>query len=274
MSCLGTQKHHHEHRTLLGNMLMSRAISICQEALDSRLACLSPALHAVLAALMASRAVLRYALLCCFHAADATFPTPPAAAGRPHHAYSSTQKPPAHAEGCRKVVQERVLNEMLGSIQDPTGGGWKVLVLDSVTTRILSSAMRMSDILEAGGKIRDDGMGSAAAGNTEGRCVWRWQHDSSACVRVCRCHLARPVRTMVMVWRVLHRGVVNLHPVVAGCQQSHIGVASNAMYVAHPYASIFVQGKPKRKRHRAPLFCWLQACRWWRILKSAGSRCR
>lgn len=54
------------------------------------------------------------------------------------------------AEGCRKVVQERVLHEMLGSIQDPTGGGWKVLVLDSTTTRILSSAMRMSDILEAG----------------------------------------------------------------------------------------------------------------------------
>jgi syntaxin-binding protein 1 len=56
-----------------------------------------------------------------------------------------------HVEGCRKVVQDRVLNEMLGSIQDPTGGGWKVLVLDSTTTRILSAAMRMSDILEAGG---------------------------------------------------------------------------------------------------------------------------
>jgi syntaxin-binding protein 1 len=39
---------------------------------------------------------------------------------------------------------------MLGSIQDTTGGGWKVLVLDSTTTRILSAAMRMSDILEAG----------------------------------------------------------------------------------------------------------------------------
>jgi hypothetical protein len=49
------------------------------------------------------------------------------------------------------VVQERVLNEMLGGIQDSTGGGWKVLILDSTTTRILSSAMRMSDILEAGG---------------------------------------------------------------------------------------------------------------------------
>jgi syntaxin-binding protein 1 len=41
---------------------------------------------------------------------------------------------------------------MLGGIQDSTGGGWKVLVLDSTTTRILSAAMRMSDILEAGGQ--------------------------------------------------------------------------------------------------------------------------
>lgn len=56
------------------------------------------------------------------------------------------------AEGCRKVVHDRVLNEMLGGIQDSTGGGWKVLVLDSTTTRILSAAMRMSDILEAGGQ--------------------------------------------------------------------------------------------------------------------------
>jgi hypothetical protein len=54
------------------------------------------------------------------------------------------------AEGCRKVVHDRVINEMLGGIQDSTGGGWKVLVLDSTTTRILSAAMRMSDILEAG----------------------------------------------------------------------------------------------------------------------------
>lgn len=59
-------------------------------------------------------------------------------------------------EGCRKVVQDRVLNEMLGSIQDTTGGGWKVLVLDSTTTRILSAAMRMSDILEAGVSVVED----------------------------------------------------------------------------------------------------------------------
>lgn len=69
----------------------------------------------------------------------------------------------APAEGCRKVVQERVLNEMLGSIQDPTGGGWKALVLDSTTTRILSSAMRMSDILEAGDAAQGTPSSSRAA---------------------------------------------------------------------------------------------------------------
>lgn len=41
------------------------------------------------------------------------------------------------------------MKDMLGSIQDPTAGGWRVLVLDELTTRILSSAIRMSDILEA-----------------------------------------------------------------------------------------------------------------------------
>lgn len=61
------------------------------------------------------------------------------------------------AAGCRKVVQERVLNEMLGGIQDTTGGGWKVLILDSVTTRILSSAMRMSDIMDAGAQQHTHG---------------------------------------------------------------------------------------------------------------------
>ncbi|MEW5299817.1 MAG: hypothetical protein WDW36_002793 [Sanguina aurantia] len=52
-------------------------------------------------------------------------------------------------ESCRKAVKERLMKDMLGSIQDPTAGGWRVLVLDELTTRILSSAVRMSDILEA-----------------------------------------------------------------------------------------------------------------------------
>ncbi len=54
------------------------------------------------------------------------------------------------AEGCRKVVRERVLSDMLGTVVDSVGGGWKVLIMDSFTTRITSSALRMSDILDAG----------------------------------------------------------------------------------------------------------------------------
>ncbi len=38
----------------------------------------------------------------------------------------------------RKAVQGRILNEMLGSIKDTTGGGWKVLILDDVTTRCVA----------------------------------------------------------------------------------------------------------------------------------------
>ena len=32
-------------------------------------------------------------------------------------------------------MRDRILNEMLGSIMDGTGGGWKALVLDPATTR-------------------------------------------------------------------------------------------------------------------------------------------
>ena len=43
---------------------------------------------------------------------------------------------PAPAESSlRKAVQDRILQEMLGSVTDSTGGGWKVLILDDVTTR-------------------------------------------------------------------------------------------------------------------------------------------
>ncbi len=35
----------------------------------------------------------------------------------------------------RKAVQDRILSEMLGSVKDKTGGGWKVLILDDVTTK-------------------------------------------------------------------------------------------------------------------------------------------
>lgn len=43
-----------------------------------------------------------------------------------------------------------MLGEMLGSVNDSTGGGWKVLVMDAFTTKITSAAVRMSDILDAG----------------------------------------------------------------------------------------------------------------------------
>ncbi len=58
---------------------------------------------------------------------------------------------PAADGSIRRAVRDRLLGEMLGSVNDPIGGGWKVLVLDEVTTRIMSSAVKMSDILDTGG---------------------------------------------------------------------------------------------------------------------------
>jgi len=45
---------------------------------------------------------------------------------------------------------------MLGSISDTTGGGWKVLVVDDTTTKVLSSALKMSDILDAQVSVVED----------------------------------------------------------------------------------------------------------------------
>eukprot|EP00195_Chlamydomonas_chlamydogama_P015339 CAMPEP_0202894092 /NCGR_PEP_ID=MMETSP1392-20130828/3544_1 /ASSEMBLY_ACC=CAM_ASM_000868 /TAXON_ID=225041 /ORGANISM="Chlamydomonas chlamydogama, Strain SAG 11-48b" /LENGTH=527 /DNA_ID=CAMNT_0049578655 /DNA_START=122 /DNA_END=1701 /DNA_ORIENTATION=- len=60
---------------------------------------------------------------------------------------------------CRNAIKERVLKDMLGSIK---GSRWKVLILDDVTTKVLSSSMRMSDIqehnvslVESIGKVRE-----------------------------------------------------------------------------------------------------------------------
>ncbi len=39
------------------------------------------------------------------------------------------------AEGITKAVAQRVITDMLGSIQDTAGGGWKVLLLDEFTTK-------------------------------------------------------------------------------------------------------------------------------------------
>eukprot|EP00879_Flechtneria_rotunda_P003010 GHRR01003228.1.p1 GENE.GHRR01003228.1~~GHRR01003228.1.p1 ORF type:complete len:663 (+),score=201.56 GHRR01003228.1:278-2266(+) len=59
-------------------------------------------------------------------------------------------------ETCRRLVRERVLKEMLGTVVDSVGGGWKVLVMDALTTRIVSSALRMSDILDTGVSVVED----------------------------------------------------------------------------------------------------------------------
>jgi len=52
--------------------------------------------------------------------------------------------------GLRKAVRDRLLVEMLSGVQDPAGAGWKVLVMDGVTTRVMSTALKMSDLQEAG----------------------------------------------------------------------------------------------------------------------------
>lgn len=44
------------------------------------------------------------------------------------------------------LIRDRLLKDVLGSIQDNTAGGWRILILDDFTTRIMSSTCKMSDI--------------------------------------------------------------------------------------------------------------------------------
>jgi syntaxin-binding protein 1 len=39
---------------------------------------------------------------------------------------------------------------MLGSVRDQSGGVWSVLVLDAVTTKVMSRVCRISDIMDFG----------------------------------------------------------------------------------------------------------------------------
>ena len=44
------------------------------------------------------------------------------------------------------LIQE----EMLGSVRESGGGEWSVLVMDEITTRVMSSSCRISDVLDYG----------------------------------------------------------------------------------------------------------------------------
>ncbi|GIL82467.1 hypothetical protein Vretimale_11867 [Volvox reticuliferus] len=59
-------------------------------------------------------------------------------------------------ESCRKAVKERILSDMLGSVVDSAGSGWKVLILDEFTTLVLSCTLRMSDILDCNVSVVED----------------------------------------------------------------------------------------------------------------------
>ena len=50
----------------------------------------------------------------------------------------------------RALTRRRILDDMLGKVSAQGGGEWKVLVLDPVTVRVVSSSCGMSDLTGAG----------------------------------------------------------------------------------------------------------------------------
>ncbi|KAK9863038.1 hypothetical protein WJX84_002658, partial [Apatococcus fuscideae] len=50
----------------------------------------------------------------------------------------------------KKIVRTRLLDEMLGQAKQAGAADWSVLVLDATTTRVMSAACRISEILDYG----------------------------------------------------------------------------------------------------------------------------
>ena len=56
-----------------------------------------------------------------------------------------------HSAGvCVPAMLSLVQDEMLGSVKDSGGAEWSVLVMDDVTTRVMSHSCRISDVLDFG----------------------------------------------------------------------------------------------------------------------------
>ncbi|PSC68723.1 SM Sec1-family [Micractinium conductrix] len=55
-----------------------------------------------------------------------------------------------------EATRVRLLDEMLGSVRDQAGGAWCVLVMDSVTTKVLSNVAGVSDVMDFGVSLVED----------------------------------------------------------------------------------------------------------------------
>ncbi|KAL4443933.1 hypothetical protein ABPG75_011670 [Micractinium tetrahymenae] len=54
------------------------------------------------------------------------------------------------------LTRVRLLDEMLGSVRDQAGGAWCVLVMDAVTTKVLSNVAGVSDVMDYGVSLVED----------------------------------------------------------------------------------------------------------------------
>ncbi|XBI98325.1 hypothetical protein VPH35_018576 [Triticum aestivum] len=56
----------------------------------------------------------------------------------------------------REITRDRLLNEMLRSTRQNKGSPWKVLIMDKLTVKIMSSSCKMGDITEQGVSLVED----------------------------------------------------------------------------------------------------------------------
>jgi len=72
---------------------------------------------------------------------------------------------------------------MLSSVKAAGGAEWSVLIMDAVTTRVMSSACRISDILDYG------------AGNADYKMAAVMRTELRGCASACRQPSAMPATT-------------------------------------------------------------------------------
>ncbi|EMS45373.1 putative protein transport Sec1a [Triticum urartu] len=68
----------------------------------------------------------------------------------------STDSDSSRGGSFREITRDRLLNEMLRSTRQNKGSPWKVLIMDKLTVKIMSSSCKMGDITEQGVSLVED----------------------------------------------------------------------------------------------------------------------
>lgn len=176
-------------------------------------------------------------------------------------------------------------DEMLGSVRDQAGGSWCVLVMDAVTTKVLSNVAGVSDVMDYGVSCEWLGLLQSLVGSATGSCsqavhmagpnsAAREAKESAA---VCRPEFSRHFRHLVpldlhcsqFLMCRLHAGFAanSGAPRLRACPCSPHGTPSSGT----PHSLTLLAGPPSSLPNHTTAAVSPQ---WSRTSTSGASRCR